>query len=96
MIEIIILFFLARKIGKEASSGGEKPFKWQAFAVLGWFTFEFMGYSLFLSGTGVVDPVSEGMGYLVMMLAFGLGAGYLGFLLVQKMLRKKISAEEGS
>ncbi|MEO9005106.1 MAG: hypothetical protein ABI288_10230 [Ginsengibacter sp.] len=43
MIEIIILIFLTREIGRMALSKGLKPLTWKIYNVLGWLTFEFIG-----------------------------------------------------
>jgi len=43
MIEIIILIFLTREIGKLALSKGQKPATWKFYNVLGWLTFECIG-----------------------------------------------------
>ncbi|MEO8961559.1 MAG: hypothetical protein ABI325_06745 [Ginsengibacter sp.] len=43
MIEIIILIFLTREIGRMALRKGLKPLTWKIYNVLGWLTFEFIG-----------------------------------------------------
>ena len=43
MIEIIILIFLTREIGRLAVSKGLKPLTWKVYNVLGWLTFECIG-----------------------------------------------------
>jgi len=43
MIEIIILIFLTREIGKLALRKGQKPLTWKIYNVLGWLTFECIG-----------------------------------------------------
>lgn len=43
MIEIIILIFLTREIGRKAVLKGLKPLTWKIYNVLGWLTFEFIG-----------------------------------------------------
>ncbi len=43
MIEIIILIFLTKEIGKLALSKGLKPATWKIYNVLGWLVFECIG-----------------------------------------------------
>ena len=43
MIEIIILIFLTREIGRMAIRKGLKPLTWKIYNVLGWLIFEFIG-----------------------------------------------------
>jgi hypothetical protein len=43
MIEIIILIFLTREIGRLALRKGQKPLTWKIYNVLGWLTFECIG-----------------------------------------------------
>lgn len=43
MIEIIILIFLTKEIGKIARNKGLKPNTWKLYNVLGWLTFECIG-----------------------------------------------------
>lgn len=43
MIEIIILIFLTREVGRMALRKGLKPLTWKIYNVLGWLTFEFIG-----------------------------------------------------
>lgn len=91
MIEIILLFFLTRKIGRQAAEKGETPWKWKVSAVLTWFAAEFTGYGLFIFGTGIADPTKD-MFHVLMMAAFGLGSGYLGYLFTEYMLKKKVES----
>lgn len=46
MIEIIILIFLTREIGRLARNKGAKPLTWKIYNVLGWLTFECIGLLL--------------------------------------------------
>lgn len=43
MLEIIILIFLTRDIGRLATKKGLKPFNWKAYTLIGWITSEFLG-----------------------------------------------------
>lgn len=43
MIEIIVLIFLAKEIGRLALSKGLKPGWWKFYLVLGWIVGEFIG-----------------------------------------------------
>lgn len=43
MIEIIILIFLTREVGRLSLRKGQKPLTWKIYNVLGWLTFEFIG-----------------------------------------------------
>lgn len=43
MVDIILLIFLTREIGKIAASKGLKPGKWKIYAIVAWFIFEIWG-----------------------------------------------------
>ena len=43
MVDIILLIFLTREIGKIAAAKGLKPTKWKLYTILAWFVFEIWG-----------------------------------------------------
>ena len=43
MLDLIILIFLTREIGRIASRKGLKPLTWRVYNVIGWLLFEIIG-----------------------------------------------------
>ena len=43
MLDLIVLIFLTREIGRLAANKGLKPLKWKIYNVTGWLFFEFIG-----------------------------------------------------
>ena len=85
MIEIVILYFLAVGIGKQAKQKGLPPLKWKLILVLCWIVFEFTGIFF-----GVVF---FGTGNLPALMALGIISAFGGYLLVRYILEKKPDAD---
>ena len=60
MLEIIVLIFLTKEIGKLANSKGVKPLTWKVYNVLGWILAESIGviFGLVLFGKNNLVSVS--------------------------------------
>lgn len=81
MLDIILLYFLAKSIGKLAIKKGLPPLKWKLTLIGTWLVFEMIG--LFL---GVAF---FGTGNLPALLALGLASAFGGYLLLRYILEKK-------
>lgn len=58
MIEIIVLIFLVRHIGKLAERKGQKTSKWKILTVVGWIVFELIGFMVGIMIFGVNNLIS--------------------------------------
>ena len=89
MIEIIVVYFLARRIGQQARSKGLKPLRYQVLLILLWFSFEFLiggfGYAIF--GETELACVA----YILAIFGAIFGAGIV-FLILK--LRKPVAYQE--
>jgi 4-hydroxybenzoate polyprenyltransferase len=43
MLDLIVLYFLTKEIGKLAYSKGLKPITWKVYTIIGWLLFEIIG-----------------------------------------------------
>lgn len=93
-MDLIILFFLCRKIGKIAREKGLRAFKWQLFTILSWFilegiglivALEWLGYQNIKTTNEMIAAVTKNPGITF----FSLFCGYGGYLLVRYILEKK-------
>ncbi len=93
-MDLIILFFLCRKIGKIAREKGLKALKWQLFTILSWFilegiglivALEWLGYQNIKTTNEMIAAVTKNPGITF----FSLFCGYGGYLLVRYILEKK-------
>lgn len=85
MIEIIVLFFLGRQIGRKATLKGLSPNKWILYLVLAWVAAEFAGV--------ILGIILFGMGNLFGLMMFALACAFGGYLLVNKFLEDMPDAE---
>jgi hypothetical protein len=78
MIELFVLIFLTRNIGKLAARKGQRPGRWKLYTVLAWFAFEFPGalIGLFISQN------------IFLALLLGLGCAFGGYLVMKYQLDK--------
>jgi hypothetical protein len=92
MIEIIILFFIARRIGRIAKEKGLKPLRYQVLLIVLWFFGEFLfgGFAYAFIG----DTELACVAYLFAIIGALLGAG-MAFLIVT-IKKPKISLQVGS
>lgn len=68
MIEIIILIFLTRDIGKMAAARGLRPSTWKIYLVAGWIVAELTGViiGILIFGTGnIISAGLLGLGFAV-------------------------------
>ena len=80
MLEIIALFFLARKIGELAYEKGQPTGKWKLFLVLAWIGFEILG--------AIIGIVLFGGENLIGLGLFAIACAFGGYLLVRSILMK--------
>jgi hypothetical protein len=93
-MDLIILYFLCRKIGKIAREKGLKALNWQLFTILSWFILEgiglvvalqWLGYQQIKTTNEMIAAVTQNPGITF----FSLFCGYGGYLLVRYILEKK-------
>ncbi|MGB4843994.1 MAG: hypothetical protein WBP16_06000 [Ferruginibacter sp.] len=81
MLELVLLYFLAKNIGTLATKKGLPPLKWKLTMIGAWIVFEtiglFIGISMF------------GTGNLLGLMAIGLASAFGGYLLIRYILEKK-------
>ncbi|MEO6218861.1 MAG: hypothetical protein ABIO81_00430 [Ginsengibacter sp.] len=58
MLDLIVLFFLTREIGRLAYKKGLKPFTWKIYNVLGWLGAELVGVIIGVSIFGLDNLIS--------------------------------------
>jgi CDP-diglyceride synthetase len=80
MIEIIVLFFLGRQIGRMASRKGLSPKKWILYLVGAWVAAEFAGI--------VLGSILFGMSNLAGLLLFAIACAFGGYLMVRNRLEQ--------
>ena len=80
MIEIIILVFLAIKIGKVAKAKGLKRNTWIIYTVLSWIGGEFIGV---IAGLAIFDKTN-----IISIMLVGLAGAFSGYLIVKHKLDK--------
>lgn len=80
MIEIIVLIFLARDIGKLAASKGLKPSTWQIYLVISW---------IFTEMTGILLGVMLfGRDNIVTVFLIAIGFAFSSYFLLYSRLNK--------
>lgn len=76
-----------------AGKKGESPWKWAIITFLVWMIFESMGGFLYASIIGIdlsnIENWSSNPGKVFVLSLFGIGCGYLGYLLVRRSLHSK-------
>ncbi|KAA9042066.1 hypothetical protein FW778_08630 [Ginsengibacter hankyongi] len=80
MLEIIILIFLTREIGRLAHSKGLKPGTWKIYTVVGWITLEVIGVIAGVIIFGKDNLFSIGM--------LGLAFGITSYFIIKAQLNK--------
>ena len=80
MIEIVILIFLAIKIGKMAKKKGLKQSTWVIYTVLSWIGGEFIGV---IAGLAIFDKSN-----LVSIMLIGLAGAIGGYFIIKHQLDK--------
>ncbi len=88
MLEVILLFFLTRKIGELAVRKGLSPFRWKLYTILAWIVFEGMGTMLGIMWFGFNPNDLLGLMLFAVAVAFG------GYLLVRRILESRPDIDE--
>ena len=81
MLDLILLYFLAKNIGALAIKKGLPPLKWKLTLVGVWLAFEMLGlfFGIAFFGTGNLPAL----------LALGLASAFGGYLLIRYILENK-------
>jgi len=81
MLDLILLYFLARSIGTLASKKGLPALKWKLALIVTWLGFEMAGlfFGIVFFGTGNMPAL----------LALGLASAFGGYLLIRYILENK-------
>ena len=80
-MDLIILFFLAKGIGRLAVQKGLPPGMWKLYTVLAWLAGEFIGVA--------IGMLIFGQDNLFSILIVALGCAFPGYLIVKNILEKK-------
>ena len=83
MIEIILLFFLSKKMGDLAIEKGLSPGRWKLYTVLSWIVFQLLGTIVGVMLFGFDKNNIWGLMGFAIVSAFG------GYLFVRKRLENK-------
>ncbi|MEO0468904.1 MAG: hypothetical protein AAF206_04725 [Bacteroidota bacterium] len=78
MLEIIMIFFLSRKLRDSAEARGESKGKWTAYMVLAWFGIEIAVVVTMIMTLGEDVTLVAGL--------VGIAGGFLGYYLVKSRL----------
>ena len=91
MIEIIVLYFLCKHIGKLALSKGLKPLTWKIYTILAWIAAELLGiiFGAALFGINLQAELSKQTNELGRLMLFSLVCAFGGYLLVRKILENR-------
>lgn len=81
MLEIIILYFLTKKIGQMALQKGLKTSAWKIFTVVAWFAGEIVGFIMGFSIFGTQN--------LLGLIALAFFGAFGGYLLIRYILEQK-------
>lgn len=97
MLDIIVLFFLTRYIGKKATEKKLDPLTWKLFTILSWFAGLFVGISFGMMFFGPKNPLDllkpEQTKAMVSVMLVGYMGAIAGFHLLKTILAKKTIPE---
>lgn len=74
MLDIIILYFICKKMGRIAAAKGLKPLNWKLFTIFTWILFEVIGFLIAVNLFGFRKDNAIAVMLFVVAFAFG---GYL-------------------
>jgi hypothetical protein len=99
MLDIIVLYFLLKKIGLLAKEKGVSSVKWKIFAALSWFVFEGIGvdFALAWAGLGEIKNVAQFSSIIINnpgVMLFAYFCAFGGYLLVRYILERKPNQQE--
>ena len=80
MLELIILYFLTKEIGKIAYSKGLKPLTWKLYTVAVWLIFEIIGIVIGLTIFGFDNIISAAL--------VGIAFAVTGYFILRAQLNK--------
>jgi hypothetical protein len=99
MIDIIILFFCLKKIGKLSIEKKVNPTRWKIITVCSWFICEGIGINMALGWLGQTEitTMAQATSLLIKnpeITLFGLFSGFGGYLLIKYLLERKTVKED--
>jgi hypothetical protein len=80
MLDLIILFFLTKEIGKLASKKGLKPITWKIYTIISWIASEIVGL--------VVGIMIFGVNNLVSIILVGIAFAITSYYLIKAQLNR--------
>lgn len=94
MFDIIILFFLCRKIKNIAIEKNLTPTRWIIYTILAWFVCEGIGFNIAMGWNGFSNIKSVGELTMIVIghpdiILFSLFCAFGGYLIVRKILERK-------
>lgn len=93
MLDLIIVIILIRKIIAYAKSKGLNTLKWGILFSLNWFVFELLGISLATAMLNIeltMEFMMTNPSYAILLSIFGIGCGFLGYLMTKVMMDKAV------
>ena len=99
MLDIIVLFFLLKKIGIIAKQKGVSSIKWKILVVLFWFLFEGFGIDIALAwnGFGEIKNVIQLTNIIITnpgIMLFAYFCAFGGYLLIRYFLERRPNQQE--
>lgn len=95
MLEIILLIFLTRSIGKLAEKKGLRPTLWKWGTVLAWIVCEIIGANLFMSISHISpEELLMSPDMMLRFMFFSIFSAFGGFLIIRAMLTNKPDANQ--
>lgn len=94
MFDIIILYFLLKRIGKLAIKKGVKPLSWKIYTVVAWFIAENIGIAIAMGWLGIkqISSIKEALETITQhpgITYFGLFSAFGGYLFIRFLLERK-------
>lgn len=80
MLDLIILYFLTKEIGKIAAQKGLKPFSWKIYTIIAWIASEIVGI--------VVGIMMFGVNNLVSIILVGFTFAITSYFLIKAQLNR--------
>ncbi len=80
MLDLIILYFLTKEIGKLAHDKGLKPLTWKIYTVVGWLLFEIIGI--------IVGVMIFGTDNLVSVLLLAIAFAITSYVIIKSQLNR--------
>ena len=94
MYDLIILYFLLKRIGRLAISKNIKPLPWKIYTVIAWFVAENIGIAIAMGWLGIkqISTLKEAFDIVTQhpgIIYFGLFSAFGGYLFIKYLLERK-------